>query len=618
MEKNHNNLNLIKEKTKDGVDVNYFIIANYYVYKKKIGIGSFATIYKGIEKDLGLEVAIKRIHVKDASDIKKISSRISKEINIMKELKHPNIVRMYDVIYEYDYDNVNIIMEYAPFGNLADLRKKKENGIIGEIYSKFYLRQIGNGLKYLLSKNIIHRDLKPHNILVFDNNILKIADFGFARNFNEDQLFTTFCGSPLYMAPEIIIPMVNKNKNKNENENTYNIKADLWSIGVILYEMLTGNYPIMSKSLYHLPQQIKEFELKIPINIILTTNCRDILFNLLIKDPNKRIEWNAFFKHKWFETDEILEKQKNDLERENELIEIADKLMMNQSNHKNISLIQKSKLSNQQLSPQSPQQNIILNKNISKINKLGQLNFELSSSPKINNSYEIRPELTQLHNSFQELKKNYNNISSIHSHSNSQENKNDNDINLCVDVDVDNELFMSCEEEVKKEEVKKEEVKKEEVKKEEVKTKELESKLDVIITQLNELKTIQNENLNLKARIRQLSGNMNDNYEIDLSFNKMLEESSGEDNISDNDNEDEKNYNQKNENNNKKDDFEKYVLIKSSPIKINNIQNEISSSDMTDNRAKALTKDNFKYYINSSINILKESAAYLTNNYKSI
>ena len=598
-EKFHNNL---KEKIKDvdgvggvgvNLEVNYFIIANYYVYKKKIGIGSFATIYKGIEKDLGLEVAIKRIHVKDASDIKKISSRISKEINIMKELKHPNIVRMYDVIYEYDYDNVNIIMEYAPFGNLADLRKKKENGIIGEIYSKFYLRQIGNGLKYLLSKNIIHRDLKPHNILVFDNNILKIADFGFARNFNEDQLFTTFCGSPLYMAPEIIIPMVNKNK----NENTYNIKADLWSIGVILYEMLTGNYPIMSKSLYHLPQQIKEFELKIPINIILTTNCRDILSNLLIKDPNKRIEWNAFFKHKWFETDEILEKQKSDLERENELIEIADKLMMNQSNHKNISLIQKSKLSPQ--SQQSPQQNIILNKNISKINKLGQLNFELSSSPKINNSYEIRPELTQLHNSFQELKKNY---SSIQSHS--QENKNDNDVNLCVDVDGDNELFMSCEEE--------------EVKKEEVKTKELESKLDVIITQLNELKTIQNENLNLKARIRQLSGNMNDNYEIDLSFNKMLEESSGEDNISDNDNEDEKNYNQKNENNNKKDDFEKYVLIKSSPIKINNIQNEISSSDMTDNRARALTKDNFKYYINSSINILKESAAYLTNNYKSI
>jgi hypothetical protein len=96
----------------------------------------------------------------------------------------------------------------------------------------------------------------------------------------------------------------------------------------------------------------------------------------------------------------------------------------------------------------------------------------------------------------------------------------------------------------------------------------------------------------------------------------MLDESDEEDNISDND--DDNNNNNNNVDNEKKFNYEKYVLIKSSPIKINNIDNDISSSDMTDNRARALTKDNFKYYINSSINMLKESAAYLTNNYKSI
>ena len=103
-----------------------FTIGNYYVDKKKIGIGSFATIYHGIEKTLGKEVAVKRLHVKDINDIKKLSPNVNTEIEIMKELKHPNIIRMFDIIYETDYDNINIIMEYAPLGTLADIKKTKE------------------------------------------------------------------------------------------------------------------------------------------------------------------------------------------------------------------------------------------------------------------------------------------------------------------------------------------------------------------------------------------------------------------------------------------------------------------------------------------------------------
>ncbi len=98
-----------------------FTIANYHVDKKKIGMGSFATIYHGIEQNIAKEVAIKRIHVKD---IQKIAPNISKEIEIMKELKHPNIIRLYEVIYESDFDNINIVMEYAPLGNLHDYLKK--------------------------------------------------------------------------------------------------------------------------------------------------------------------------------------------------------------------------------------------------------------------------------------------------------------------------------------------------------------------------------------------------------------------------------------------------------------------------------------------------------------
>ena len=267
-----------------------FSLGNYYINKKKIGIGSFATIYHGIEKHLAIEVAIKRIHV---NDVHKLSPIISKEIDIMKELKHPNIIKMYEVIYETDFDNINIIMEYAPMGSLHDYLKKNKN--ISEITSKYFMRQIANGLKYLLSKNIMHRDLKPHNILMFENNILKIADFGLAKNFQtNNQAFNTLCGSPLYMAPEIVIPMANKVK---KSERSYTIKADLWSVGLILLEMIIGRFPIKSQSLYHLPEKLKEFEVVIPSNIIISIECNDLINRLLIKDPVTRIDWNEFFNH---------------------------------------------------------------------------------------------------------------------------------------------------------------------------------------------------------------------------------------------------------------------------------------------------------------------------------
>jgi serine/threonine protein kinase len=315
-----------------------FSIANYHVIKKKIGMGSFATIYHGIEKDIAKDVAIKRIHVKD---IKKIAPNVKKEIEIMKDLSHPNIIKMYDVIYENDFDNVNIIMEYASLGNLYDCVKKE--GTITEIYSKYYLRQVAKGLKYLLSKNIIHRDLKPHNILLFENNIVKLADFGLARSFQEDQYFNTLCGSPLYMAPEIVLPLTNKDNKLKKPDKIYTIKADLWSIGIILYEMITGKYPITPKTLHHLPQQLHELEIKIPNNIIISNECNDLISRLLIKDPLKRIEWNDFFMHSWFSINEIKEEKKKIVDNENKLLEYAEQCINDKDN--NFSLYKFSPLS---------------------------------------------------------------------------------------------------------------------------------------------------------------------------------------------------------------------------------------------------------------------------------
>ena len=142
-------------------------------------------------------------------------------------------------------------------------------------------------MKYLISKNIIHRDLKPQNILVFDNNIIKIADFGFARHFDKFNVAETLCGSPLYMSPEII------------KYKKYSIKTDLWSIGIILYEMLMGEPPYNAKTHYLLIKKIDKKSVKIPISRNLSNNCINLLQRLLKKESKNRISWDNFFNHPW-------------------------------------------------------------------------------------------------------------------------------------------------------------------------------------------------------------------------------------------------------------------------------------------------------------------------------
>jgi serine/threonine protein kinase len=534
-----------------------FTLGNYYVDKKKIGIGSFATIYHGIEKTLGKEVAVKRLHVKDINDIKKLSPHVNTEIEIMKELKHPNIIRMFDIIYESDYDNINIIMEYAPLGNLADLKKIKV--IVGEIYSKFYMRQIADGLKYLLSKNIMHRDLKPQNILIFPCDIIKLADFGLAKNFHDDQKFKTLCGSPIYMAPEILIPNSSNNSSSfDKKQRSYTIKADLWSLGIILFELVTGKFPINAKTLYHLPQQIKDFQLIFPIESILTNQCRDLISRLLIKEPKIRIEWEQFFNHIWFKTDEITEQKNVENAKINDLIEIADNQISehnintcNKIEERSISLPGKL-VSNFNIQPEK-------NFNVHSIKKLEKLNFELSSS--------------QLSNDSDTKKIN----------SKSKENK--------------------------------DEKKNEKNFKEGKKESKLESKLDLIIGQLNELKTIQHENKKLKARIRQLSHNEHLDDDVDLNFDNIIE---GSKNSNHSDSTDSESSNEDfidiiNSKNDSKND--KFVVIKSKPI---NIENEFIYNNSPSNDNKTRIKEQFKHYFNTSINLLKESANYLSGNYKSI
>jgi serine/threonine-protein kinase ULK/ATG1 len=274
------------------------------ITKTPIGKGGFATVYQAVNKDENV-FAIKCIPLEK---LKKYNTdKFLLELDISMKMKHPNIVKSHEVF--KTSKNWYIVCEYCENGTLADMIKSLGfNNMEREMICRRYMTQLKNALKYLYRNNIVHRDLKPTNILLtgkYPNDVLKLADFGFSRYFEsqdgnsnsnsdnnlanpQDFIMTSFCGTPLYMAPELLC------------NRKYTNKADLWSFGVIMYEMLYGvnpyNYP---KNLNNLLDLIKTQE--IIFNNIYSNECMDLVKSLLEIDVNKRINWEDFFKHPWFD-----------------------------------------------------------------------------------------------------------------------------------------------------------------------------------------------------------------------------------------------------------------------------------------------------------------------------
>lgn len=218
------------------------VIVGDYTYQTSdlIGHGAFAVVYKGKHRTKGYSVAIKTIAKKN---LQKTQSLLGKEIKILEELTelhHENVVALLD--YKETPEHVYLVMEYCNRSDLADYLHQK--GTLSEDTIKFFLKQIAEAMKALYVKGIVHRDLKPQNILLCSRKLnpspleitLKIADFGFARFLGEGNMAATLCGSPMYMAPEVIMSL------------QYDAKADLWSIGTIVFQCLTGKAPFSAQS----------------------------------------------------------------------------------------------------------------------------------------------------------------------------------------------------------------------------------------------------------------------------------------------------------------------------------------------------------------------------------
>ncbi len=257
-----------------------------YIYSTKaIGKGSFSKVYKGFDTETDEIIALKvidKFHMKPELVI-----RLHDEIALLTQLQHPHIAELKEFL--EDDDNFYLVLEYCAGGDLAYRIKK---GRIPEDTAREYMKQLTIVLRYLKSKNIIHRDLKPQNILLTaDQQTIKVTDFNFARELYENDLAQTLCGSPLYMAPEII------------ERQEYTVKSDLWSVGMILYEMVYGNTPYFDAcNIMDLLQKIN----KRPIHYSnrVSSECNHLLRGLLQKDPMERYSWNEFFTHSWLQADE--------------------------------------------------------------------------------------------------------------------------------------------------------------------------------------------------------------------------------------------------------------------------------------------------------------------------
>ena len=270
-----------------------FIIKDYVVSRKRIGKGSFSTIYKAFNTNDNKEYAIKEVII----DKKSIKSNVKREFLVLKKLNHPNIVKLHDLIIDTNYNNIYFVFDYFKNGDLAHFLDNKP---LKEKFCKKYSKQLADGLKYLIDNNILHRDLKPQNILLTDDYNIKIADFGFARKVDKNMLLNTLCGSPMYMAPEII------------NKQDYSIKSDLWSVGVIIYQMIYGRVPFEVSNFVQLIKKINNEKISFEDKKIKISSLGlDLIQHLLQVDVEKRISWDAFFYHPWFTHDDLVYEENN-------------------------------------------------------------------------------------------------------------------------------------------------------------------------------------------------------------------------------------------------------------------------------------------------------------------
>ncbi|KAH0080521.1 kinase-like protein, partial [Aureobasidium melanogenum] len=301
-----------------------------FIRKNEIGKGSFATVYLASHRKRKSYAAIKSVVTGKLTG--KLRENLNSEINILRKLQHPHIVALFECVDTPQH--IHLVMEYCQMSDLAAFMKGRAriatlpethdifdrypnapNGGLHEVLARHFLKQIASALQYLRKYNLIHRDIKPQNLLLnppptymqnqkpedvplaaSENSLipavgvaslpmLKLADFGFARHLASTSLAETLCGSPLYMAPEILA------------YQKYDAKADLWSVGTVAYEMVAGRPPFKATNHVELLRKIDQAQdvIQFPAGLAVSREFRDTIKSLLKRQPTQRVSFDRFF-----------------------------------------------------------------------------------------------------------------------------------------------------------------------------------------------------------------------------------------------------------------------------------------------------------------------------------
>ncbi|KAL5281534.1 CHEK2 family protein [Megaselia abdita] len=280
-------------------------ITNNYFVSKRLGSGACGTVSLVYDRVSCSEYAIKHVKKNMLAGTTKPKAvndpnKVMNEAKIMKAIDHPCVVKLHDII--DTPDSVYMVIAYMKGGDLLSriLTKKR----LSENISKLFFYQLCTAVKYLHDMGITHRDLKPDNILLNSSDeetLVKVSDFGLSKLVEKDTIMKTLCGTPLYVAPEIL---------ETKGHGAYSKKVDVWSLGVVLFTCLSGTLPFSDDYGTHASIQIKKgkFSFAHPSWKGITSKAKELIKQMLTVDPRVRPSIDEVFQHPWLQDPGIIRK----------------------------------------------------------------------------------------------------------------------------------------------------------------------------------------------------------------------------------------------------------------------------------------------------------------------
>jgi serine/threonine protein kinase len=254
-----------------------------YTIACELGRGSYSVVYKAFNRVSRRNFAIKIFPFSNLKDPTQIA-HFQREVNSMAHMRHDHLVALHDLL--WDETNFYLVIDLCPGGDLFDYIIHHDK--IDEALAAFLFKQIVEAVGYCHSRGVAHRDLKPENILIDRFPVLKVADFGLCGFVNSTVLMSTFCGSPHYCAPECLA------------KRDYSGPAsDVWSLGIILYSMVTGDKPWKYANLSQMVTEIMAANYTIPDFV--SPDCQDLIGRMLRATPEQRLTCEGILEHPWMQ-----------------------------------------------------------------------------------------------------------------------------------------------------------------------------------------------------------------------------------------------------------------------------------------------------------------------------